>query len=251
MRKLIFILIFCFCTLSNSYSEFQSSILDENNKILGLKSTNIDYKTENLIDKDTIIKSKIVNIPQQHFGRFVRQYIEGIGLGSLFFVAVALPLALTDRDFSFAEGHSNGMFTVALIAGSAALVTGNILGVWDAGNSEGFSASPFWTAAGALAGVPVGILTGIGVYKLIEKYNNGWYTFGSIMSGMSMITIGSIIGFNATRTYNPNISSGGNSSLITFQNSNLHVSNPGIYIISDKTRFKKPITYLNILNINF
>jgi len=226
--------------------------LDEDNKILRLKSTNIVLKTEKLIVKDTILKYINAELPRQHFGRFVGQYFEGIGLGSLSFIVVSLPFVLMDHDaFNVGGGHSNGMAIVGFIAGSAALVTGNILGVWDAGNSDGFSASPFWTAAGALAGVPVGILTGIGVYKLIEKYNNGWYTFGSIMSGMSMITIGSIIGFNATRTYNPNISSGGNSSLITFQNSNLHVSNPGIYIISDKTRFKKPITYLNILNINF
>ena len=252
MRKFSYIVIFCLFFISNSDAQFQSSIPNDNNKILKLKSSKIELKLDNFNSKDTILINKIAEVPKQDFGRFVGQYFAGIGLGSLSFVVVFFSLAALDRDaFSIGGGHSNGMAEIAFIVGSAAFVGGSALGVWDAGNHDGFSASPTWTILGGVAGVPICIASVIGFSHLLENSKNGWLIPASIMTCISMIPIGSIIGFNATRTYYPENDSNTGGSLFCYKKNYFRVSIPEIYLERDKTVKQEPITFLNILNINF
>jgi hypothetical protein len=253
MRKLVFFAILCFLSFSNSNAQFKSSIQNDNNKILKLKSSKIELKLDNFNSKDTILINKIAEVPKQDFGRFVGQYFAGIGLGSLSFVVVFFPLAALDKGaFNITEsGHSNGMATVAFVVGSAAFIGGSALGVWGAGNTDGFTASPTWTILGGVAGVPVCIASGIGFSHLIENSKNGWLIPASIMTCISMIPIGSIIGFNATRTYNPENDSNSGASLFCYKKNYFRVSIPEMHLERDKTVKQEPITFLNILNINF
>jgi hypothetical protein len=248
----IFLLFFFIITI-NAYSQYQFNSIEHKKYIVqGLKNLVTEPTHNNYNYCDTIIIKGNTYLPKQHFGRFVGQYFAGLGIGTGFAAAILIPSVLLDkRAFDVGGGHSNGVSTVGFFVSIAAFITGNIVGVWSAGNTGGFSADATMTAVGGIVGVPVGIATGLGLYRLNEKYNNdnGWGIFGAIIIGASMIPIGSIIGFNSTRSYDE--IKYNKKSLINYKHNYFTFSIPEVVIETDKSFKRNPISLLKIVRINF
>lgn len=206
---------------------------------------------------DSLTKSETQVLKPISVNDLIPQFLTGVGLsGVAIFTTLIVTVPLFNIKFNVGGGNGNTssskdfLFLSVLIAVQVFSTAGS---VWMAGSNDKVGGNFGYTLLGTLAGVGLEI-GGLALSTSIRRSSNesdGNNTLAWVMSiaSLTLPTIGAMVGFNTTR-YPKRIKTKQNS-LLNFNKSDFTLSNPEIFVDTDKTVKRNPITFIRVASITF